>query len=59
MRCWNELTPERGASYTEGLALGEKRLAELLAAKTHRFSRRAARGCYRSLKRKIEECMCV
>jgi hypothetical protein len=21
IRCWNELTPERGASYTEGLAL--------------------------------------
>jgi hypothetical protein len=33
-----------GVSSTEGLAQGEKRLAELLAARTHRFSRTAARG---------------
>jgi hypothetical protein len=39
------------------LALGEKRLAELLAAKTHRFSTTAARGRYISLKHR--KCVCV
>jgi hypothetical protein len=57
MWCRNELTLERGASYTEGLALGEKRLAELLATKTHRFSWTTARGRYVSLKHR--KCVCV